>query len=285
MSTIIKPELISVSHVSSYKIAATLGINDFHWNVYASRKDTKTTPESYGESFKNLENAKKFLALVDTTIDEHYHDEYIFNLMKEHHDKEQKEYEEKRNIAKALEEQKLKEMNELVKIIFAGFTATVNSLNSISVSDGTSSVTLWRDEHSASKRWSLDNTKIVRDSWGRKSYTIGEKKSTVSLEKLVEFTKKVLNEKTTEEKRKTSNIELIEQNDQEMIANGYELGGQKVYKYVNEIGQYISTSDGGKVYRKDNVLVNVKRVDGLLYVESYTIKPEQMLISNFKTKV
>jgi len=285
MSNIVKPKLSAESHSNYSGVTANLSIGTCEWSISLKPPATESKVDEYSRGKKDLENLKLILAAADTVIDEHCHDAF---LVEEHNKWKEAQRIEAENKVKANAEREAKELADLtteVKVAFAGtgFKFSITSYN-IKVTDGISEVNIHRDGYNESKRWYL-NARERRYSGGH-GYYIGEKKASTKIAKLVDFTKRILKEKTDAVNYKKNVIKTTEETDAEMLAMGYEPGCQGEYiGYNQETKQYDykKVSNSGTTYKKDNVTIYVKRNDaGVLEVASYKVDNVNVTVEQFK---
>lgn len=266
---IITPEIKEVTNVSTWSANVKLNVGDTVWTMSAKDGDTECHVDVYYNGTNELDNLKKILALADTTIDEHFHDATILKMIADKKEAQQKEYDEQNKIRLAREKNEYDGVVLEATNLFKGFTVKVPSVNNINVSDGTSDISIWRNNCTTSSRWEVDDRRYYGDSFPRRNY-YGEKKTSANLYKLVEFVKCVLSRKTAEAKATKAVVDETEQNDIEMSASGWEKNGAMVYSA--ELQKSIKCSNSGSSYAKNGNEVLVKRIDGVLTVVQVTRK-------------
>lgn len=284
MSSIVKPKISKIECNDYSGINATLNIGNTFWCIKIPKDETVSVFDEYSVGKKELENLKATLADLDTTIDEHCHDAFLveeFNKWKEEQKVAQQKKEEE---LKTAELQQLANLTAEVKTAFAGtgFSFKINSY-SIEVSDGTSSVTMYQTGWER-KRWEV-NGQETHWSSGR-SFRTGEKKSSAKVANLVDIVKRLLKQKTDSINYRKDVTKTTEETDAEMLVLGWEPGCQGEYIGYNaetKQSDYKKISNNGTTYRKNNTIIYVKRVDGVIKVTKYVVEGLDINVSDFQT--
>lgn len=269
----VTPIFDGITSKNSSVVYADLHIGETYWSIKIYPNETES---SVYIGYDDLEQLKKIYAAIDVKINEHEHDQILIDALNEEIRINEVVKVENRKKEEALRTIRIQELKEEVKC-FSPLTVRICSINNIEVGDGTSTVSICRDEWSSYKGWTLDNR--TYDYSYKRSYKSGVKKSSMKLSKLVDFTKEILSSKTYIAKCNESKIQATQSNDEEMIKNGWSFGGGRVYN--SKTFKSEPTSDCGKTYTKDGVTVEVERVQNTIIVKKVIIKDLNIPLDQF----